>query len=178
MAYWNGIYERKTVIWFMILIIRDESNPKATVFEQFWKIHICKIASVAKLYSGIRRYFSKQEICLFYLIAESRILQYCLCQQPCLSLMCVYYIPTVPNNYYESLFRSLPKNRIFLRYMKGWNELLREKCPNTDFFLDRNFPHSDWIRKDTKYLSVFSLNSGIYVPENTPYLDSFHAVIQ
>ena len=39
------------------------------------KVHALKIASVAKLYSGIRRYFTKQqEICLFRLTAESRIL--------------------------------------------------------------------------------------------------------
>ena len=40
------------------------------------KIHALKIASAAKLYSGIRRYFTKkqQEICLFRLTAESRIL--------------------------------------------------------------------------------------------------------
>ena len=28
----------------------------------------------------------------------------------------------------------------------------REKCPNTEFFLVRIFPHSDWIRRDTEYL--------------------------
>ena len=26
---------------------------------------------------------------------------------------------------------------------------LREKCQNTEFFLVRIFPHSDWIRRDT-----------------------------
>ena len=37
-----------------------------------------------------------------------------------------------------------------------WNKLfnfiqtsLREKCPNTEFFRVRIFPHSDWIRRDT-----------------------------
>ena len=44
------------------------------------------------------------------------------------------------------------------------------------FFLVRIFPHSDWIRRDKKYLSVFSLNTGKYRPEKTPYLDTFHAV--
>ena len=39
------------------------------------------------------------------------------------------------------------------------------------------FQHLDWIRKDTKYLSVFSPNAGQYEPENTPYLDTFHAVL-
>ena len=53
---------------------------------------------------------------------------------------------------------------------------LREMCPNTEFFLVRVFSHSDWIRKDTKYLSVFSPNAGKYGPEKTPYLDIFHAV--
>ena len=43
---------------------------------------------------------------------------------------------------------------------------LREKRPNTEFFLDRIFSHSDWIRRDP----------GKYGPEKNPYLDTFHAV--
>ena len=39
------------------------------------------------------------------------------------------------------------------------NLALREKCPNTEFFL-----------------SVFSPNVGEYGPEKTPYLDTFHTV--
>ena len=54
--------------------------------------------------------------------------------------------------------------------------LLCEMCPNTEFFLVRVFPHSDWILRDAKYLSVFSSNAGKYGPEKTPYLGIFHAV--
>ena len=54
---------------------------------------------------------------------------------------------------------------------------LREKCPNTELFLVRIFPHSDWIRRGTKYLSVFSPNAGKYGPQISPYLDTFHAVL-
>ena len=43
-------------------------------------------------------------------------------------------------------------------------EALREKCPNTEFFLVRIFPHSDRIRSDTEY-----------GPKKTLYLDTFHA---
>ena len=50
------------------------------------------------------------------------------------------------------------------------------KCPNTGLFLVRIFPLSDWIRKDTSYLSVFSPNAGKYGPEITSYLDIFHVV--
>ena len=32
-------------------------------------------------------------------------------------------------------------------------------------FLVRIFPHSDWIRRDIPYFSVFSLNAGKYGPE-------------
>ena len=39
---------------------------------------------------------------------------------------------------------------------------LREKCPNTEFFLLR------------EYLSVFSPNVGKYGPEKTLHLDTFH----
>ena len=46
-----------------------------------------------------------------------------------------------------------------------------------EFFLVRIFPHPDWIRRDTEYLSVFSSNGVKYGPETTPYLDTFHAVL-
>ena len=50
-------------------------------------------------------------------------------------------------------------------------------CPNTEFFLVCIFPHSDWIRRNTKYLSEFSPNAWKYGPEKTSYLDTFHIVI-
>ena len=56
-------------------------------------------------------------------------------------------------------------------------DVLREKCPNTEYFLVCIFLHSDWIRRDTKYLSVFSPNARKYGPENTPYLNTFHTVL-
>ena len=46
---------------------------------------------------------------------------------------------------------------------------LREKCPNTKFFLVVIFPHSDRIRRDTEYLSVFCPNAGKYGPDNSEY---------
>ena len=51
-----------------------------------------------------------------------------------------------------------------------------KKFPNMELFLVRISPHSDWIRRDTSYLSVFSPNAWKYRPEITPYLDTFHAV--
>ena len=42
---------------------------------------------------------------------------------------------------------------------------LREKCPNTEFFLVHIFPYSDYR------------NAGKYGLEKTPYLDFFYAVI-
>ena len=54
---------------------------------------------------------------------------------------------------------------------------LREKCPNTEFFLVRISPHLDWIRKYTEYLSVLSPNTGNTYQKKTTHLDTFHAVI-
>ena len=71
---------------------------------------------------------------------------------------------------------------LLINRQRKWNNymrqprLLSEMCPNTEYFLVRIFPHSDWIRRDTKYLYVFSPNARKYGPENTPYLDIFHAV--
>ena len=55
---------------------------------------------------------------------------------------------------------------------------LHEKCPNTELFLVHIFLYSDWIRRDSPYLSVFSPNTGKYGPEITPYFDTFHVVIR
>ena len=54
---------------------------------------------------------------------------------------------------------------------------LRQKCPNTESFWVRIFPPSDWIRRDTRYLSVFSPNVGKYRPEKTSHLNAFHTVV-
>ena len=53
---------------------------------------------------------------------------------------------------------------------------LREKCPNTELFLVRILPHSEWIWRDISYLSVFTPSVGKNGPEITPYLDTFHTV--
>ena len=68
-------------LWFSLPDMKVSNS--ATVWngsEKFMsvKIHVFKKAPVAKLYSDIRIYFAKQrEIGLFYLIAESGILQFC-----------------------------------------------------------------------------------------------------
>ena len=54
---------------------------------------------------------------------------------------------------------------------------MREKCQNTEFFVVGIFPHSDWIRTDTEYLSIFSAIAEKYGPEKTPYLNTFQAVL-
>ena len=46
---------------------------------------------------------------------------------------------------------------------------LHEKCPNTEFFLVRIFPHSDWKRRYGVSL-VFNPNGGKYGPQkNTEF---------
>ena len=57
-----------------------------------------------------------------------------------------------------------------------WKESLREKCPNTEFFLVSIFSDSNWIQRNTNYLSVFSPNVGKYGPKKTSYFDIFHAM--
>ena len=50
---------------------------------------------------------------------------------------------------------------VVVKYLKG---SLREKCLFRAFLV-RIFPHSDWIRRNTTYLSIFSPNTGKYGPE-------------
>ena len=91
----------------------------------------------------------------------------------------------------HSLKKSLMENFVFcavicseatfepltsLASLCGLNLPLREKCPNTEFFLVDIFPHLDCIWRDTEDLSVFSPNTGKYGPEKTPYLDTFYVV--
>ena len=46
--------------------------------------------------------------------------------------------------------------------MHQWKYVLREKCPNTEFFLVCIFPYLDWIRKKwTRKNSVFGENDAL-----------------
>ena len=65
------------------------------------------------------------------------------------------YEPTVENLCYES---SSEKLIVKCFYKNG---SLREKCPNTEFFL----------------VHIFSPNTGKYGPEKTKYLYTFHTVV-
>ena len=66
--------------------------------------------------------------------------------------------------------------RCFKYKYEGIKMSLREKWPNTELLLVRIFPHTDWIRIDTSYLSVFSPYAAKYGPEITSYLVTFTAV--
>ena len=105
-----------------------------------------------------------------------------------LSIFGIYIVPTFSNMFFVKYFMKNTTNfsnqfsnflenfYYFYGPLQKWPFSLREKCLNTEFFLVRIFPHSDWIRRDTQYLSVLSPNAGKYGPENTPYLGTFHAV--
>ena len=70
-------------------------------------------------------------------------------------------------------FNPFHTTGFFKERLVVWNRLignrhrdtLREKCPYLEFFWSVFFPHSDWIRRDTPYLSLFSLNAGKSGPE-------------
>ena len=79
----------------------------------------------------------------------------------------LFTFPFLQNNHCQNC--HIPK--------KATKGSMREKCQNTEFFLAYIFPHSDWIRRDTEHLSVFSPNTGKYGPEKNPYFDTFHAVV-
>ena len=71
-------------------------------------------------------------------------------------------------NIFHSFWRVFIWWKLFFLKKNIADTTLREKCPNTESFLVRSFPHS--------YLSVFSPNAGKYWSEKTPYFDTFHAV--
>ena len=74
------------------------------------------------------------------------------------------------------VFLYIP-NACFRRRLPYMKRCTAWKVSKYGVFLVRIFPHSDWIRRDTSYCSVFSPNTGKYGPEKTPYLDPFHAVM-
>ena len=80
--------------------------------------------------------------------------------------------------FYANLGSSLNR-RTKNTLITDFNQLitLRENCPNMEFFLVRVFSHSNWIWRDTKYLSVVSPNAGKYRPEKTPYWTHFRQSI-
>ena len=54
--------------------------------------------------------------------------------------------------------------------------VLREKCPNTKFFLVHIFPCLDWIRRYTLHLSVFNPNARKYESEKNSEFFFFFSI--
>ena len=75
------------------------------------------------------------------------------------------------NTFFAKYLRVTAPSKFNLNNSRSWNELLviliifhtscttlREKCPNPEFFLVRIFPHSDWIRRDTRSASYTKIS--------------------
>ena len=73
-------------------------------------------------------------------------------------LFLVYQLPKCSCSYFSKTFG------FYLRVLFPC-ESLRKKVFVFGVILVRIFPHSDWKRRDTVYLSVFSPNAGKYGPE-------------
>ena len=58
-----------------------------------------------------------------------------------------------------------------------WSITPSEKCPDTKFYLVRIFLYLDWKLTFIELISMFSSNTGKKGPEETPYLDTCHAVL-
>ena len=63
---------------------------------------------------------------------------------------------------FENIWSFDIKNKIFLRMHRRWIIRTIWKVSGFGSFLVRIFPHLDWMRKDTPYLSVFNTNTGKY----------------
>ena len=83
------------------------------------------------------------------------------------------------------IFLTMNLIKILFNPAKNWffftfiNCSFHEKCPNTELFLVRIFLYSDWIRIQFKYRRIRTRNNyvfGHFLPEITPYLDTFHEV--
>ena len=51
---------------------------------------------------------------------------------------------------------------LFLSFASFHENTLHKKSPYSELFWSKFFPHSDWLRRDTKYLPLFSPNAGKY----------------
>ena len=86
------------------------------------------------------------------------------------------HLRNVVVNKVSSVNKGITKTCLIVDMVKeNWLWIAVAGCPNTELFLVLIFLHSDWIWRNTEYLSVFSPNTGKYGPEITLYLDTFRA---
>ena len=63
------------------------------------------------------------------------------------------------------MFDRVLQTPLFWSVVSSETECIPWKTSAFGVFLVFIFPHSDWIRRDTKYLSIFSPNKGKHGPE-------------
>ena len=80
---------------------------------------------------------------------------------PCVASL--HYITSLPGWWFIS--KSIDTNNTGSKDVKKVNLIIAQRVYMFRDILVRIFPHSDWIRRDTEYLSVFSPNVGKHGPE-------------
>ena len=70
-----------------------------------------------------------------------------------------FFTVTAVNYLHSSEYGNFPNIKVCI-YSTAW------KLSVLGVFLVGISPHSDWIRRDIPYLSMFSSNAGKYGPEN------------
>ena len=87
---------------------------------------------------------------------------------------------TLPNTYNGVLRKTVNSFKLYITIFETHHcvkSILIRSYSGPHF--SRIFPHSNWIQRDTLYLSVFSSNVGKFgknADQNTPNKDTFYAV--
>ena len=89
-------------------------------------------------------------------------------ERPPLQIFYMKFSGSLLTNFTQNTIRSLT-----LLPVTSLKVTLREKCPNTEFFLVCIWPYLYWLREDTLFLPVFSPNAGKYRPEKNSVFGHF-----
>ena len=133
---------KNSVFWHFS---RSANSQKSVCFHKFWKVFKKKIANFCSAYSAnVQSYF--------IMFKNRRLVK---------TIWIDNHLQWTRTVETQNVLRCESINQIKKKSLIT----LSEKFPYSEFILVRIFPHSDWIRRETEYLSVFSPNVGKYGPE-------------
>ena len=155
-----------SMTYFLFLYTVDSQYKLGQCLARWFYSRIWLLIKLFKTIKSWQIWSKLRKNILRYSLIHS-VLAFMVCT-PIILIMMYVSISLSNTSLYKTRIQQVVCTQVDLIWKENESKLPAREMSIFRVFLVRIFPHSDWIRRDTEYIFVFSPNAGKYGPEKRP----------
>ena len=155
-----------SMTYFLFLYTVDSQYKLGQCLARWFYSRIWLLIKLFKTIKSWQIWSKLRKNILRYSLIHS-VLAFMVCT-PIILIMMYVSISLSNTSLYKTRIQQVVCTQVDLIWKENESKLPLREMSVFRVFLVRIFPHSDWIRRDTEYIFVFSPNAGKYGPEQRP----------